>query len=670
MLSACTASGGTFYVATDGDDKADGSSATPFATIAAGVSAAAASSAPRIVVVRSGEYRIDSAIEISEAVTVRSETGNRADVVIDGQGKTPLVKWTSSNPKATLSGLTLANGYTTRNDEGAGVFMYGGTITNCVVRNCLKTGEGTRNSYGAGIYARLAPNIVDTIVCGNIVSNAVESSTTTYYSRGGGIYIFDSAGGSVRGCTVENNIAWISMETSSANNPNANFCRGGGICVNDTTASPVTDFKIVDCIIRGNCATNASAKGKAGCGGGLYVNSGTTVSNCLVYGNMASALGGGVCAKGASLSHCTITNNVINAVTSNGYELRGAGVFLDGSNPQCLNSIIAGNKLQGASSTVYASSTVSGGGGIGITSSSAFVANCIVSNNTAHAGGAFLVYDGGGMISNCLVCANSGSLGGGAMVYWKPQGMMMADCIIVDNTAGGDGGAVCFGKSAGENCGGLAFRNCFIGRNSLTDGEGLFNSAVAATYSQPLTIEYCTLAANTSYRFVVSTSASAKSAVSNVFCRGNVIFDTRRRDDSSVTVASVFGPDGAGDVSAATTNAWCNFTESGLAGFSTDPQYGNFGIITSASFVDAGSGDYRLVGGSGVKDKGGPIQPWMGNGGKKGPFDMGDGTMTVVYDGGYGIDIVRNKALPRLGGLPEPGCFELWVPSGFTLIFW
>ena len=663
MLSSSTASGGTFYVATGGDDGANGSSETPFATIAVGVSAATASSAPRIVVVRSGEYRIDSAIEISAAVTVRSETGNRADVIIDGQGKTPLVKWTSANPKATLSGLTLANGYTTSADEGAGVFMYGGTITNCVVRNCLKNGGGGSHAYGAGIYARYAPNIVDTIVCGNIVSNANPASEN-YYSRGGGIYIFDSTGGSVRGCTVENNIAWVSRGTSNQNNPNANLCRGGGICVNDSTS-----FEIVDCIIRGNCATNASANGKAGRGGGLYVNSGTTVSNCLVYGNMASAQGGGVYANGSSLSHCTITNNAINAVTSAGFELRGAGVFLDGSNPQCLNSIIAGNKLQGASKVYASQAEICGGGGIGITSSSAFVANCIVSNNTAHAGGAFLVYGGGGMISNCLVCANSGSLGGGAMVYWKPQGMMMADCIIVDNTAGGDGGAVCFGKSAGADCGGLAFRNCFIGRNSLTDGEGLFNSAVAAAYSQPLTIEYCTLAANTSYRFVVSTSTSAKSAVSNVFCRGNVIFDTRRRDDSSVTVASVFGPDGAGDVSAATTNAWCNFTESGLAGFSTDPQYGNFGIITSASFVDAGSGDYRLVGGSGVKDKGGPIQPWMGNGGKKGPFDMGDGTMTVVYDGGYGIDIVRNNALPRLGGLPEPGCFELWVPSGFTLIF-
>jgi hypothetical protein len=60
----------------------------------------------------------------------------------------------------------------------------------------------------------------------------------------------------------------------------------------------------------------------------------------------------------------------------------------------------------------------------------------------------------------------------------------------------------------------------------------------------------------------------------------------------------------------------------------------------------------------------------MGNGQKRGPLDMGDGTMTVVpdEDGGYGISIVRNNAVPRLSNLPEPGCFELWSPLGFRMM--
>ena len=666
-LVAQTTVGDTFYVATDGNDGASGDSDHPFATIAAGVSAATASSVPRKVVVRTGEYKIDAAIEISNALTIESETGNRADVVIDGQGKTPLVKWTASSGirGAVLSGLTLANGYSTEGGfASAGVYMYGGTITNCVVRGCLLNGEGTKDAYGAGIYVRSGgtyyfSHVVDTVISGNVVSNAIPAGANKH-SRGGGIYLSASSGESgcvVRGCTVENNVAWLSRGTNDQNNPQGHLCLGGGIC------AEAAGSEISDCIIRGNCATNATPNGIAGCGGGVYASAGATVSNCLVYANMASAQGGGVCADAAIVTHCTITNNVINAVKSAGSNIRGAGVLLSGTNPQCRNSVVAGNRLQGAS-TIYGNAAIGGGGGIGITGASALVANCAVTNNSAHVGGAFVVYGAAGaVISNCLVCANSGSSGGGAMYYWRPQGVLMTDCIIVDNAAAGDGGAVCFGKSASANCGGLSFRNCFISRNYLTAGDGLFTSYVNAAYSQPLTIEYCTIAANTSNWFVVSTDA--KTSVSNVFCRGNVIFETRRRVSPYALVTAVFGPTGAEDVSSATTNAWYNFTESGLAGFSTDSQYGNFKTITSASFADAKSGDYRLVRASGAIDKGGPSQGWMAG---RSRMDMGDGTMTVVPDGGYGIDIVRNNASPRLRRNPDPGCFELWYELGMMMM--
>ena len=670
VLAAHAALGGTYYVATNGNDGASGDSDHPFATIAAGVSAAAASSAPRKVIVRTGEYKIDSIISVAAPLTIESETGNPADVVIDGQGATPLMKSTNWGNAITLCGITLQNGYCNTGNDGyqtAGVYMYGGMITNCVVKGCLLTGEGAKDSCGAGIYARssyednIHVRVVDTVVSGNVVSNANPEARNTY-SRGGGIYLTGTAKSVVRGCTVENNVAWLSRGTNDQNNPQGHLCLGGGIC------AEAAGSEISDCIIRGNCATNATANGYTGCGGGVYASSGTTVSNCLVYGNMASAKGGGICADASTVTHCTITNNVINAAKSGGSQIRGAGVYLAGANPQCLNSIIDGNRLQGASG-MYHNSAICGGGGVGIAGTSALVANCTISHNTAHAGGAFLVYGAAGaVISNCLVQANSGSLGGGVMVYNFPQGVSMTDCVIVDNTSAGSG-VICWGKSAGANCAGLAFRNNFISRNCLTAGDGLFKSEVDAKYSQPLTIEYCTIAANTSNWFVVETGA--ESSVSNVFCRGNVIFETRRGVSPYALVTAVFGPTGAGDVSSATTNAWYNFTESGLAGFSTDSQYGNSKTLTSASFADAANGDYRLVKSSGAIDKGGPAQSWMGRGSKKGPFDMGDGTMTVVpdEDGGYGVSIVRNNAVPRLcGSNPEPGCFEFMTVSGLCII--
>lgn len=663
--AAHTAMGDTYYVATGGNNDADGSSDTPFATIARGVSAAAASSAPRKVVVRTGEYKIDSVIEISTAMTIESETGNRDDVVIDGQGKTPLVKWTGVY-RATLSGLTLANGYCTDGiGQTAGVYMRDGIITNCVVRDCLLAASGDFDAYGAGVRVSSstggASYIFDTVVSGNVASNAIPGNLNKY-AKGGGIHLTGSAGamsGAVRGCTVENNIAWLSRGTNSQNHPAAHLCRGGGIC------AETSGFEITDCIIRGNCATNATPNGKAGCGGGIYAGAaGTVVSNCLIYGNMASALGGGAYASSSVITHCTITNNVLNAVKNDAADVRGAGVFLDGTSAKCLNSIVEDNTLRGKSGTSH-NSALSGGGGVGIVGTGALVANCSVSRNTAQAGGAFLVYSGSGaVISNCLVSANSGSAGGGAMVYNKPEGVLVTDCVLTGNTGAGDGGAVCWGKSSGADCNGLAFRNCFVRGNYLTDGEGVFLHKSGTTYSQPLTIEHCTLAANTANCFVVS--ADAKAAVSNVFCRGNVIFDTRCRVSPYDPVTSVFGPTDADDVYSATTNACYNFTESAVTGFSTEPQYGNSWSITSESFVDAAGGDYRLVRGSGAIDKGGTVQPWM-EGRRR--MDMGDGTMTVVQEGGYGIGIVRNNAVPRLSNLPEPGCFELWFRPGMLLFF-
>ena len=106
------AQAGTFYVATNGNDGADGSSEKPFATIAAGVSAAAASSAPRKVIVRTGTYKISEVISIpNAAMSIESETGNPVDVVIDGQGVTPVLKWANWNGQIIVSGITVANGF-------------------------------------------------------------------------------------------------------------------------------------------------------------------------------------------------------------------------------------------------------------------------------------------------------------------------------------------------------------------------------------------------------------------------------------------------------------------------------------------------------------------------------------------------------------------------------
>ena len=86
-------------------------------------------------------------------------------------------------------------------------------------------------------------------------------------------------------------------------------------------------------------------------------------------------------------------------------------------------------------------------------------------------------------------------------------------------------------------------------------------------------------------------------------------------------------------------------------------------------FVDLAT-DRRLKKRTPFIDKG-DAEDWMGSGAKSGPFDMGDGTYTIVASGKYGVSVQRNNVVPRISGdAPDYGCFEfLEQLTGFKLIF-
>ena len=662
LLALCAllaANADTIYVDDAlGSDEADGTSAEPLKTIAAGVAKAAPTDVPRTVVVRSGTYKIDSVIEIRDDVSVVSETGNPADVTVDGQGVTSIFKWTGwSAGNSRLQGLTICNGYLLSDgtSNASGVFMQGGTISNCVIRNCLATGNGVEIVQGGAVWTvaardNMVPRILDSRICDNVASNAC--GTTASSVKGGGLYL-GSGGAVVRGCTIEGNVAWINASVSTDGGLGVEACIGGGVYAVETS-------EISDCIVRNNVATNAHTKGYTGGGGGIYAAGSSIVSNCLVYGNVASCYGGGVAAAyNTVVSHCTITNNEIHAIRSNAPFVSGGGVALAGTDSKCLNCRVENNAIRGATSN-----TKSGGGAVLLSGTRSLVANCSVIDNSAHCGGAFYagsVLAGSGadaVISNCLVRGNSASVNSGVLGYYVPQNVLMTDCVVVSNSAADR--AVCYGYTAGRNCGGVKFRNSFFFGNFIDGtavyGYGLFGGQLTSTYVQPLVIDHCTIVSNYATSGVLRMESAE---VTNYFCYGSVIFGNRNRV-SYVLLPTV----NQSTLFAATTNAWYNFTDGN--GFSSDAQYGNFKTLTSEAFVDQPGGDYRLKRDSGLIDKGGPVQDWMRG---RNTFDMGDGTMTVNPIGKYGVEIVRNNAVRRLKDFPEPGCFELWSPLGFILSF-
>ena len=154
---------------------------------------------------------------------------------------------------------------------------------------------------------------------------------------------------------------------------------------------------ISNCIIAGNAA--------AVMGGGIRHG---TLNNCIIYANSA-ADGGGV--SGATLTHCTLINNSAGS---------GGGAYYGTLN----NCIISNN-------------SANFGGGV----RAATIYNCLVTDNTA-------IRDGGGAyestINNSLILNNNADLGGG--VYYGT----INNCTVVDNTAHSGGGG-CF-QAIANNC--------------------------------------------------------------------------------------------------------------------------------------------------------------------------------------------------------------------------
>ena len=231
----------TYYVDGSVASSGDGSQASPFKTIAAGVSAAAAGD---VVEVAAGTYTISAEIAVAKAITIRG--ANRATTIIDANSACRIFNVTAA---ATIESFTLYRGKGSASQSGSGAyFKQGGTLRNCRVDSCFSPSQGGAPN-GVGVY---------------LSGGAVAENCVIYNTQA-------SINGAIKGIGVyiDNGILRDSLVTRS---------RRTGYDIADTGAVYLQKGTVERCTIAGNSVAIS---------GGLYVNNASTciVRDTIVWGN-------------------------------------------------------------------------------------------------------------------------------------------------------------------------------------------------------------------------------------------------------------------------------------------------------------------------------------------------------------------------------------------------
>ena len=242
------------------------------------------------VLVSNGVYTLTDQLTVGD-FTVRSYNNNGVDrgTIINGNYPNSTNRcFTLNHVNAVVEGFTITNGCAPSNDcFGGGVYM-----TNGILRNCLVTGNRATNnpgsgpSRGGGVYAVGSSLITNCDITANTIGNA---------GYGGGVYLTTPAQ------------LWNSRilhNGTSTTNDLSGSSLGGGVYITGTGAL------ICNSVIASNAI---HPKANSVNGGGVYMNDGGTLRNCLITGNSAFA-GAGVAVLGnptiSDVESCTIVGNM------------------------------------------------------------------------------------------------------------------------------------------------------------------------------------------------------------------------------------------------------------------------------------------------------------------------------------------------------------------------
>ena len=220
-----------------------------------------------------------------------------------------------------------------------------------------------------------------------------------------------SGGGQSRVFQVDLNVtASLSGLTITGGNATGN---GGGLLNEGTTT-------LTNCTVSGNSAS-------AGSGGGLANDVTIMLTNCTVSGNSDSINGGGVFNQGtATLTNCTVSGNT---AASNG---GGLATYFGGTTT-ATNTTVSGNSAVNGGGVYTSGFYQAGSNYYGTTN----LTNCTVSGNSATGnGGGLDTYAGGTTTAtNTTISGNSAAGNGGGLYNASRGSTTVANTIVAGNTA-------------------------------------------------------------------------------------------------------------------------------------------------------------------------------------------------------------------------------------------
>jgi len=364
-----TAFGDTHYVVTSNSAAADPYTSweTAGTNIIDVVNAAIASSAPRIVWVTNGVYRMTNVVVVTKTLTLQSVNGSDA-TILDGNAvmyTNGCAYFSSVAASSVFDGFTVSNYY---NKADASYNQSILTTYSIFVRNCLFVGN--TNVYGANAYGGCI-KINGTSI--NSITNCIFKNNYANTSAGA-IYISSSALTDINNCRFEGNQT-IHYYGGACDLRGDNITVSNCVVVNNSCSeyggglffSGGTNNRVLNCLVTEN-VVNCNGVGKRGYGGGIRCTGQATISDCSIIGNTSKNLGGGVWGTNLTVRNCLIARNI---ATTN----VGGGIWMTNSTVE--------------SCTIVSNYAAVAGGGMYITGSDSSGTNNIVYFNTAADGANF-----------------------------------------------------------------------------------------------------------------------------------------------------------------------------------------------------------------------------------------------------------------------------------------